>query len=165
MLFKLNDPDKFWLKFSWVFGLWSTFRWSGLFSHWEFKGKTYTRKRIKFLSTNKMHKEIMPLTAFWNSNELPYLVTLHLNVLNFGGHILNLAYQRCHLPSIHLLALSLYIWELHRYVILTQKIVSATTIQHILVKGVALFCVSGQVIELFLAHGRVLGPFKDNFKG
>ena len=51
----------------------------------------------------------MPLTAFLNSNELPYLVTLHLNVLNFGGHILNLAYQRCHLPSIHLLALSLYI--------------------------------------------------------
>ena len=84
----------------------------------------------------------MPLTAFWNSNELPHLVTLYSNVLNSGGHILNLAYQHGHLRPLHFWLSLLY--------------VSATTTQHISVKGVARLCVSGQVIKSFFAYGRIL---------
>ena len=90
----------------------------------------------------------MPLTAFWNSNELPHLVTLYSNVLNCGGHILNLAYQHGHLRSLHCWLSLLYVQ--------LKNIVSATTTQHISVKGVARFCVSGQVIKSFFAYGRIL---------
>ena len=90
----------------------------------------------------------MPLTAFWNSNELPHLVTLFSNVLNCGGHILNLAYQHGHLRSLHFWLSLLYVQ--------LKNIVSATTTQHISVKGVARLCVSGQVIKSFFAYGRIL---------
>ena len=146
---QLNKPDKFWLRFRWEFGLWSTFRWSGPFSHWR------GRNHIKFPFTNKMYQE----------NHAADRV-LKLQWVTSPRHLvfecakLRRPHSESRLPTwpltfTPLLALSLLYVQL-------KNIVSATTTQHISVKGVARFCVSGQVIKSFFAYGRIL---KTTLKG
>ena len=118
------------------------------------EGEAWTRNHIKFPFTNKMYKENHAADRVLKLQWVTSLVTLYSNVLNCGGHILNLAYQHGHLRSLHCWLSLLYVQ--------LKNIVSATTTQHILVKGVARFCVSGQVIKSFFACGRIL---KTTLKG
>lgn len=148
---QLNKPDKFWLRFRWEFELWSTFR----VGPSAIEGEAWTRNHIKFPFTNKMYKE----------NHAADRV-LKLQWVTSPRHLvfecakLRRPHSESRLPTwpltfTPLLALSLLYVQL-------KNIVSVTTTQHISVKGVARFCVSGQVIKSFFAYGRIL---KTTLKG
>lgn len=119
------------------------------------EGEAWTRNHIKFPFTNKMYKE----------NHAADRV-LKLQWVTSPRHLvfecakLQRPHSESRLPTwpltfTPLLALSLLYVQL-------KNIVSATTTQHISVKGVARFCVSGQVIKSFFAYGRIL---KTTLKG